>query len=168
MLEPTRVEVPVDGRGVQRAVGERNGSLVGRAVVRGSVADPELVERATRRRFTAEYKLGVLREADGCMVPGELGALLRREGLYSSHLVTWRRQREGGALAGLTPRKRGPRGASPEQVENEQLHQRLERVQGDLDTARRVIQVQGNVCALLEELMAPKSATETDVAAPRR
>ena len=65
-----------------------------------------MVEKAGRRRFTAKYKLGVLEEADRCE-PGEIGALLRREGLYSSHLTTWRRQREAGALAGLTPRKRG-------------------------------------------------------------
>ena len=74
--------------------------------------DPEVPEKATRRRFTAEYKLRLLREADGCVEPGALGALLRREGLYSSHLTTWRRQRERGALEALTPKKRG-RPASP-------------------------------------------------------
>src|SRR5262245_24081893 len=62
-------------------------------------ADPEVAERAARRRFTAEYKLSVLRQADACAGTGELGALLRREGLYSSHLTTWRRQREQGSLA---------------------------------------------------------------------
>jgi transposase-like protein len=71
------------------------------------VPDPEVAERAARRRFTAEYKLGVLRQADACAGTGELGALLRREGLYSSHLTTWRRQREQGSLAALTPKKRG-------------------------------------------------------------
>ncbi len=69
--------------------------------------DPEVRERAARRRFTAEYKLQVLREADQCAGLGELGALLRREGLYSSHLTTWRRQRELGALVALAPQKRG-------------------------------------------------------------
>ncbi|MFQ5891150.1 MAG: IS3 family transposase [Gemmatimonadota bacterium] len=69
--------------------------------------DPEVPEKATRRRFTAEYKLRILREADGCVEPGALGALLRREGLYSSHLTTWRRQREQGALEALRPHKRG-------------------------------------------------------------
>ena len=69
------------------------------------VPDPA-PERASRRRFTAEYKLQVLRQADQCAGVGELGALLRREGLYSSHLTTWRRQREQGALAALAPRKR--------------------------------------------------------------
>lgn len=74
--------------------------------------DPEVPEKATRRRFTAEYKLRILREADGGVEPGACGALLRREGLYSSHLTTWRRQREQGALEALSPRKRG-RPASP-------------------------------------------------------
>src|SRR3989442_10126555 len=71
------------------------------------VPDPEAGERAARRRFTGENKLQVLREADQCAGVGELGALLRREGLYSSHLTTWRRQREHGALVALAPKKRG-------------------------------------------------------------
>ncbi len=100
------------GRGVERAVGERNGGAAGRAAPVG-VPDPELVEQAKRRRFTAEYKLTVLREADACTRPGEVGALLRREGLYSSHLVTWRKQRDAGALEALSrPRGRKP-AASP-------------------------------------------------------
>jgi hypothetical protein len=66
--------------------------------------DPEVRERAARRRFTAEYKLQVLREADQCAGVGEVGAMLRREGLYSSHLTTWRRQREHGALVALAPK----------------------------------------------------------------
>src|SRR5512138_2887790 len=75
----------------------------------GGVPDPEVVAKAKRRRFTAEYRLKVLRQADACKAPGELGALLRREGLYSSLLSTWRRQREQGALAALRGRKRGPK-----------------------------------------------------------
>ena len=69
--------------------------------------DPEVSTKAKRRTFTAEYKRRILEEADGCTGRGEMGALLRREGLYSSHLTTWRRQREAGELAGLTPKKRG-------------------------------------------------------------
>jgi Integrase core domain len=72
------------GRGVERAVGERSGGAAGRAAREGA-PDPELVERPKRRRFSAEYKLRVLREADACTRPGEVGALLRREGLYTSH-----------------------------------------------------------------------------------
>src|SRR5437899_12117088 len=69
----------------------------------------EVTAKARRRRFTAAEKLRVLREADGCTKPGELSALLRREGLYSSHLSTWRAARRRGELAGLTPRARGPK-----------------------------------------------------------
>lgn len=72
-----------------------------------------MTAKAKRRRFTAEYKRKILKEADACD-RGELGALLRREGLYSSHLVEWRRARDAGELAGLTPRKRGPKGRAPD------------------------------------------------------
>ena len=130
--------------------------------------DPELAERPRRRRFGAEYKLRVLREAEACTRKGEIGAMLRREGLYTSHLTAWRKQRDAGALEGLAPRKRGPRPPSREQVENRALRQRLERTEVELETARRVIEVQGNVSALLEDLLAPKSATEADAATPKR
>src|SRR6266540_462575 len=95
-------------RGAERAVGERSGAAAGRAAPVG-VADPELVERPARRRFSAEYKLRVLREAEACTRPGEVGALLRREGLYTSHLSAWRKQRDAGALEALgRPRGRRP------------------------------------------------------------
>jgi transposase-like protein len=71
--------------------------------------ETEVTARARRRRFTAAEKLQLLREANGCTKPGELGALLRREGLYSSHLSAWRAARKRGELAGLTPRPRGPK-----------------------------------------------------------
>ncbi len=73
------------------------------AVPRPEVNEVEVVAKAIRRRFTAGYKRRILREADACTAPGAIGALLRREGLYSSHLTTWRKQRERGELAGLTP-----------------------------------------------------------------
>src|SRR5437667_9428221 len=75
----------------------------------GMTTETEVVAKARRRRFTATEKLRVLREADGCTRPGELGALLRREGLYSSHLSAWRGARQHGELAGLAPRARGPK-----------------------------------------------------------
>jgi transposase len=81
-----------------------------------SPPDPEVPEKARRRRFSAEYKLAILGEADACTEPGQIGALLRRERLYSSHLVDWRRQREAGALQALA-RKRGPKPADPTRVE---------------------------------------------------
>ena len=85
------------GRIAERAVGERS-DLAAARPSREGVPDPELVERAKRRRFTAEYKLRILRQAEACTRPGEIGALLRREGLYTSHLTAWRKQREPGAL----------------------------------------------------------------------
>ena len=73
-----------------------------------SLTEVEVLAKAERRRFTAEYKVKVLRETDRCKQPGEIGALLRQEGLYWSNLTTWRKQRESGELAGLSARKRGP------------------------------------------------------------
>ena len=97
--------------------------------------DPEVTERAKRRRFTAEYKLRILRKADACKGDGDVGALLRREGLYSSQLAVWRRQRDEIAKAGLKARKRGPKGKVMDprvkqlERENARLKRRLERVE---------------------------------------
>jgi transposase len=121
------------------------------------VPDPELVERAKRRRFSAEYKLRILRQADACTRPGEIGTLLRREGLYTSHLTAWRKQRDAGALEALD-RTRGRKPADRRDAENAALRRRLERVEAELLKARRVIEVQGNVSALLGELLGPKGA----------
>ena len=73
------------------------------------IPEVEVAEKPVRRRFSVEYKRKVLKEADGCVRPGEVGALLRREGLYSSHLRTWRAARERGEIAGLAPKRRGPK-----------------------------------------------------------
>jgi len=146
------------GPGVEGAVGEWNGGVAGRAAPAG-VPDPELVEQARRRRFTAEYKLAVLREADGCTQPGEVGALLRREGLYSSHLVTWRRQRDAGSIKALS-RPRGRKPADRRDAQIAVLQRRAERAEAELEKARKVIEVQGNVSALLGELLEPRGATE--------
>src|SRR3990172_2109009 len=91
------------------------GAAALRVIAPSPAPDPEVAERAARRRYTAEYKRRVLQEADACAGTGELGGLLRREGLYSSHLTTWRRQREQGTLAALSPKKRGgpPLGRGP-------------------------------------------------------
>lgn len=145
------------GRGVERAVGERNRAAGG---VPAGVPGPELVESAKRRRFTAEYKLRVLGEADLCSQPGEVGALLRREGLYSSILSEWRKQRDAGALEALGQR-RGRKTPHPLEVENGVLRRRAERAEADLAKARKVIEVQGNVYALLGELLEPRGAEES-------
>jgi transposase len=144
--------------GVEGAVGDRNGGVAGRAAP-GGVPDPELVERAKRRRFTAKYKLAVLREADGCTQPGEVGALLRREGLYSSHLATWRKQRDAGTIKALS-RPRGRKPADGRDGQIAALARRAERAEAELAKARKVIEVQGNVSALLGQLLEPRGATE--------
>jgi len=121
------------------------------------VPDPELAQRAQRRRFTAEYKLEVLREADACDAPGQIGALLRREGLYTSHLTYWRKQRGQGALQALGRPRGRPKGDG-HGAQLSQLRRRAERAEAQLAKARRVIEVQGNVCALLGDLLEPESA----------
>jgi transposase-like protein len=161
MLESNGLEVVADGSGAGRsaegAVGDR--SRVG-GRVRVGVPDPELVDRPRRRRFAAEYKLRIVREADACSRPGEVGELLRREGLYSSLLTEWRRARDSGALEALAPRRRGPAGQRPELVELAAVRRRLERSEADLKTARRVIEIQGNVSALLEQMLGTEGASE--------
>jgi transposase len=143
-------------RSAERAVGERS-ALGAARPSREGVPDPELVQRAKRRRFTAEYKLRVLRETDACTLPGEIGALLRREGLYTSHLTAWRKQRDAGALAGLD-RTRGRKPGDPRDAENAALRRRAERAEAELEKARRVIEIQGNVSALLEQMLDTEGA----------
>jgi transposase-like protein len=146
------------GRGAQRAGGERREAAAGGAA-RPRLPDPELVERPRRRTFTVDYKRRILQEAASCQRPGEIGALLRREGLYTSHLSAWRKQRERGALApsGAPPRGRPPK--EPLERENEGLRRRLERAEAELAKARKVIEVQGKVSALLGVLLEPGSET---------
>ncbi len=103
----------------------------------------EVVVRAKRRRYTAEFKQRILAEADAAKGSGEIGAVLRRNGLYSSHLVKWRRERAAGIVEGLTPQKRGPKSkANPLTGENEKLRQDNERLADRLRKAEIVIDVQ--------------------------
>ncbi len=118
-------------REAKRAVGERSEAAAGCAAPVG-VPDPELAERPKRRRFSAEYKLAIVRETDAATKPGEIGALLRREGLYSSLLTEWRRGRDSGALEALAPKRRGRRRPSPEQLELGALQSRLDRTEAEL------------------------------------
>ena len=145
------------GPGAERAVGERSSGASVRTLAQAS--NPELVERAQRRRFTSAYKLAIVREADSLAEqPGEIGALLRREGLYSSHLTKWRRLRDEGALEALS-RPRGRKPAPALEVENTHLRRRLAEAEAELATARKVIEVQGNVSALLGQLLEPRGAS---------
>jgi transposase len=110
---------------------------------------PERLERARRRQFTVGYQLRILTEADAARTTGEIGALLRREGLYSSHLAAWRRQREEGILHALAPRRRGRPMHSPEQRELARLRQENERLGQRLAVAEAVIEIQKTVSVLL-------------------
>jgi len=141
--------------GAQRSGGERSEpERSGAPKNDADFATPssEVSERPERRRFTAAYKLAVVQEADRCAEPGQIGALLRREGLYSSHLGKWRQLRDQGALHGLTGKKRGPKaGASPLlKKENEQLRRDNARLQKKLAKAEMVIDFQKKVAALLD------------------
>ena len=125
----------------------------GRGADAGVVADQssgEVPERAKRRTFTAAYKLAIVEEYEAAE-PGVRGAVLRREGLYSSHLTEWRKARDIGALAGLAA-TRGRPPADPVERDNQRLRDHNTRLEAELDTARRVIEVQGKVSALLEDL----------------
>jgi len=112
-------------------------------------ASSEVVARAQRRRFSAEYKLRILQEADGC-APGELGALLRREGLYSSNLSKWRRQRQAGQLAGLRPKRRG-RKVDARAQEVTRLERENARLQVQLERAELIIEAQKKLLVLLNQ-----------------
>ena len=112
--------------------------------------DPEVVAQAKRRQFTAEYKQRILEAADQAKGSGGIGALLRREGLYSSLLATWRRERKAGVRKALTPHKRGPKSKrDPVQEANDQLRRENERLTEQLRKAEIVIDVQKKVAALL-------------------
>jgi transposase len=137
--------------GAKRREPEASGAAAGRAAPAG-VPDPELVEWPKRRRYSADYKLRILREADACSRPGEVGALLRREGLYTSHLTYWRKQRDAGALRELG-RPRGRKPADRRDRKIAELRQRTERLEAELEKARKVIEIQGNVSALLEQML---------------
>jgi transposase-like protein len=108
----------------------------------------EVVAKAKRRQYSAEYKLRILRELDTSQGFGETGALLRREGLYSSHLTSWRRQRERGELDGLGSQKRGPK-ADPQAVELARLQRENERLRERLRRAELIIDVQKKVSQML-------------------
>lgn len=113
--------------------------------------DPEVPEKASRRKFSAEYKLRILKLADSCTDAGSLGRLLRREGLYSSNLTTWRRQREMGVLKGLEPAKRGRKTIerNPLQPEIDKLRKENERLEKRLKRAELIIEVQKKVSQIL-------------------
>jgi transposase-like protein len=134
-------------------------SLLGRAHD-GVVDEPDPAARPRRRTFSAEYKERILDEYDGLPVGStERGALLRREGLYTSHIAEWRKAREAGARDGLAPKQRQPR-RSPGQVELERLRRKTERLESELERTKTALEITGKVHALLEQL-SESAAPET-------
>ena len=134
----------------ERSEGDRSATGSKSAAIPKAHPDPEVVAQAKRRRFTAEYKQRILTEADAAKGSGGIGALLRREGLYSSLLATWRRERKAGIVQALAPHKRGPKSKrDPVQEEMAQLRRDNERLTEQLRKAEIVIDVQKKVGALL-------------------
>jgi transposase-like protein len=117
-----------------------------------------------RRRFTAEYKLRILREADRCSQPGQLGTLLRREGLYSSHLTNWRQQRDDGTLAGLAPKRRGrkPEANAPWVAEHQRLKRENQRLVAKLRQAEAIIKVQKKLSEVLGMPLPPTDSSGSE------
>ena len=113
-----------------------------------ALPDTQVVPRAQRRRFTASYKRRILQEADGCVQPGQIGALLRREGLYFSNLSTWRRQSARGELNGLSSKKRGPETDETARL-IEKLKRENEHLRKKLEKAETIIEVQKKLSKLL-------------------
>ena len=113
--------------------------------------DVQVAAKPRRRTYTAEYKRRILKEADACTTPGAIGSLLRREGLYSSHLVVWRRARGRGELAALTPKKRGrkPTPVNPRDRKIAELERQLAHMTGRAERAEVLVEAQKNLAALL-------------------
>ncbi len=151
-LEPKQAESAAP----QRREGERSepdrsgGTADSGGAAAPHLPDPEVLANPKRRQFTAEYKRSILNEVEACRDEGAIGAVLRREGLYSSHLTTWRRQREQGEREALTPKKRGRKSmANPLAEENQRLRTENARLSRRLEQAELIIDVQKKVSALL-------------------
>ncbi len=125
-----------------------------------AIPDPEVRPKAKHRRFSVEYKKRILEEADACTHPSQVGALLRREGLYSSLLSKWRQQRTQGTLAALEPKRRGPK-PDPQAEEMARLRRENERLQERLHKAETIIEVQKKVSQLLGVPTEPTSDERT-------
>lgn len=146
------------GAGAREAEGARRATGVSLAGARPPVPDPAVEAKPMRRRFTAEYKLRILREVERAKAPGEVGAILRREGLYSSHLTHWRQERDRVAKAELAARKRGPK-RRVEDPRIKQLEREKARLERRLRQAEFIIEFQKKLC---EELGIPLKPHETD------
>ena len=144
VTEEARRATGVDGMDFPSKVSSATESVV-------NLPDPEVSQVAKRRRFSADYKLNILRQADTCSQSGDIAAILRREGLYASHLSTWRRQREAGSLQALKPKTRGrkPAQKNPLAAENARQQMEIKRLELRLKKAEIIIDVQKKVSEIL-------------------
>jgi transposase-like protein len=126
------------------------------------IPDPEVVTKAKRRTFTAEYKLRIVEEADACTEAGQIGALLRREGLYSSHLSKWRQLRQDGQLRALSAKKRGRKAQDSSVAELAKLRHENERLRARLEQAEMIIDVQKKLSQLLGLTPDKSESTESE------
>ena len=145
--------MPVETEGARRATGVSTDS----ATHRGHFPDPEVPEKAIRRKFTAKHKLRILQEVDRCTTQGQIGTLLRREGIYSSNLTTWRRQREQGTLEALSPKHRGPKvkNTDPSVRRIVELERENNRLKQKLKQAETIIDVQKKLSEILQIPLGP-------------
>jgi len=143
----------VETEGARRATGVSTDS----ATHRGHFPDPEVPEKAIRRKFTAKHKLRILQEVDRCTTQGQIGTLLRREGIYSSNLTTWRRQREQGTLEALSPKHRGPKvkNTDPSVRRIVELERENNRLKQKLKQAETIIDVQKKLSEILQIPLGP-------------
>ena len=143
----------LDGEGAPTLGGEERSDEVPSVGARASLRGPdsEVLAKPKRRRFTAGYRLRILEEVDGCTGVGEVGQLLRREGIYSSHLANWRKARREGALRGLSSKKRGakPKARNPLEPKVRELEAKVARLETDLHKAHVILDVQEKVAGLL-------------------
>lgn len=126
-----------------------------------AVASTEVSDKAKRRRFTAEYKRRIVKEADACKTPGSVGELLRREGLYSSHLTSWREARDKGELApGAATKKRGPKAKTPDarDVRIVELERELQRQTARAERAEAIAEIQKKLSQLLGIKLPPENS----------
>ena len=128
------------------------------------ISNPEVFEKPRKRRFTAEYKLKILGEADACKDDGEIGTVLRREGIYSSYLTAWRRQREEGTLGALGPKKRGRKSkrTDPLAAEVQKLKKENQRLKKRLMQTETIIEVQKKMSEALEIPLKSPEEEEND------
>jgi transposase-like protein len=152
-----RVGAPVASKLSETGSSESKGTVSG-------IPDPEVIDKAVRRRFTAKYKLSILQQVDACTEPASKGALLRREGLYSSNLTTWRKQRDEGSLSALTPKQRGRKAVPADSValENERLRKENARLVKRLKQAELIIDVQKKISQILGISLETPSENEID------